>query len=323
MADPQPWRLNFGDPNSSSNQNPWLNINRKVAKAIASQDAAFQIVNGDLTEFGRVATYNDYENIYKKNSHRPIFEGLGNHDYANNVGNCQSYEYSLSKDGCAISAVFRMSKAMEQYKKTLQAYNYNEHKQVTSYANNLYLWKSLSYSWDYGDIHYVQLQNYPTYNVNLNALLGINHVVKVTVEKSLNWLEQDLAKADARGKITILNFHDARPSKNDKDSHFIDQSSKEDLDRFKKIITSHRVKALFVGHTHDQNFCHAEDDAVFGNVPVYTAGALFNGDYYKLDIEGTEISVKAFNGATGSPVLKKDLGLIRPDTVADVSCSNK
>lgn len=56
MADPQPWRLNSGDPNGLSNREPWLKINEQVANVIKAQKATFHIVNGDLTEFGQQKT---------------------------------------------------------------------------------------------------------------------------------------------------------------------------------------------------------------------------------------------------------------------------
>lgn len=130
------------------------------------------------------------------------------------------------------------------------------------------------------------------------------------ITNSLDWLADDLAKADLRGKDTLINFHDARPASVDGDSHFIDKNHLTELSKFKSIITSHNVKAIFVEHTHQQAYCRAIDDTVFGNIPVYTSGALFNGDYYLINVQGKEISVKAYNGKTGSPVLVKDLGTI-------------
>ncbi|HGJ5878946.1 MAG TPA: metallophosphoesterase [Arsenophonus nasoniae] len=321
MADPQPWRLNTGDPNSETNRQPWLNVNKKVSESILSHKANFHIVNGDLTEYGRAKTYNDYNDIYKKNNTLTL-EGLGNHDYANNVGDCTvPEELEFSSDACAISAVLRMYKEINNYGGSVS--NYSKDIKAYSGINSVEYIGSLAYSWDYGDVHYVQLHNYPTYQVKLFSQLKRGLLKKVVINKSLDWLENDLVDADSRGKITILNFHDARPSLNDGDSHFIDGSSKEDLDKFKKIIMSHNVKAIFVGHTHQQSFCHTESDAVFGNVPVYTAGALFNGDYYYINVKGKEINVSAYNGITGTPILVKDLGLIGQDGAKDPNCSFK
>ncbi|WP_273719180.1 MULTISPECIES: hypothetical protein [Bartonella] len=62
---------------------------------------------------------------------------------------------------------------------------------------------------------------------------------------------------------------------------------------FKSIIPSHNVKAIFVGHVHHRSYRHAQDNKVFGNIPVYTAGALFRGDYYPIKVEGKNIHVEA------------------------------
>ncbi|WP_156851106.1 metallophosphoesterase family protein [Bartonella refiksaydamii] len=318
MADPQPWRLNSGDPNGVSNREPWLKINEQVAGAIKAQKAAFYIVNGDLTEFGQQKNYDDYKNIYKSFG-SPVYEGLGNHDYANNVGNCTIPEaFNFYKDACALSAVSRMVSEIKKYRSQLSYFNADVAESFLPISGgNIHVIKgSLSYSWDYGDVHYVQLHNYPSYTVRLKG-----QSMEVQINKSFDWLKKDLVAADARGKITIINFHDARPVSIDGESFFIRNKNVKDLSIFKSIITSHNVKAIFVGHTHYQFYCRAKNDKVFGNVPVYTAGALFNGDYYLIDVKGKAIHVKAYNGEIGKPLLIKDLGIIGEDTQFSASCS--
>ncbi|HCR1909582.1 TPA: hypothetical protein ONC18_002263 [Enterobacter kobei] len=330
MADPQPWRLaSGGDPNSDSqNGSEWREINQNTFKSILTHsDVKFHINNGDLSEFGRKSQYDDYSKIYHS-SGAFVTEGLGNHDYANNVNDCMDYEaWGTSKDGCALSAVAREYTAIQNIKNNIA--------QIpgTSFRSDAYrstgvvgetvmedYTGSLAYSWDVGDVHYVQLQNYPTYSVSLSAIsLDLEGSAKIT--DSLNWLADDLEKADLRGKISVINFHDARPASDDGDSHFLDKKNLTELSRFKSIITSHDVKAIFVGHTHQQAYCRAKDDAVFGNIPVYTAGALFKGDYYLLNVKGKEITVKAYNGKTGTPELMQDLGVIGSDTSFSSTCS--
>ncbi|ETS11910.1 metallophosphoesterase [Bartonella quintana] len=318
MADPQPWRLNSGDPNGISNREPWLKINEQVASVIKAQKAAFHIVNGDLTEFGQQRNYDDYKNVYKK-FEAPVYEGLGNHDYANNVGHCTIPEaYDFYQDACALSAVLRMLSEIRQYRRQLSYFNADvTESSILLPDENIHEIKgSLSYSWDYGDVHYVQLQNYPSYTVRLKG-----QSTKVHINKSLDWLKKDLAAADARGKVTIINFHDARAASIDGESFFIRKKNAKDLSVFKSIITAHNVKAIFVGHTHYQSYCRAKNDKVFGNIPVYTAGALFNGDYYLVEVKGKTIRVKAYNGAIGRPLLIKDLGIIGEGTQFFASCS--
>ncbi|UTO28099.1 metallophosphoesterase [Bartonella harrusi] len=317
-ADPQPWRLKSGDPNAKSNREPWLKVNKKVANAIESHAPAFSIINGDLTEFGRPQTYQDYADVYKSSAY-PVYEGLGNHDYYNNVGDCTIPLSNLSKNACAISAVKRMLKEIDEYNSSLPEFN----KHITSRwfirfetAYNIMM-GSLSYSWDYGDIHYVQLQNYPTYTADLS-----DGYMQIKITKALNWLKKDLAAADKRGKVTILNFHDARPYYRDKNSHFLQPQNMRDLAAFKAIITSHNVKAIFVGHNHHPRYCRARNDKVFGNIPVYTAGALFRGDYYLVDVQGKNIHVKAYNGKTGKAILINDLSVSIVKKWFQRSCSN-
>ncbi len=317
-ADPQPWRLNIGDPNGNSNRQPWLETNKKVAMALESHAAAFYIVNGDLTEFGRPQTYQDYADVYKSMPY-PVYEGLGNHDYYNNIRDCTIPIENLSKDACAISAVKRMLQELKKYSRSLP--EFNQH--VTSRKLARFerfddiITGSLSYSWDYGDIHYVQLHNYPTYTAYLS-----DGMTTVRITSALRWLKKDLEAADKRGKVTILNFHDARPHFGDKDSHFLQPQNAQKLAVFKSIITKHNVKAIFVGHTHWRFYCRAKDDKVFGNIPIYTSGALFRGDYYLVDVRGKDIYVKAYNGKTGKPVLLENLKLNGAIPALRASCSN-
>ncbi|AGF74906.1 hypothetical protein BAnh1_10370 [Bartonella australis AUST/NH1] len=321
MADPQPWRTDSGDPNSEANRASWKETNKKVAQAIQSQQATFHIVNGDLTEFGRKKTYSDYREVYGQ-SLSPLYEGLGNHDYANNVGDCaEPWEWNFSGDACAISAVSRMVSEIKKYKTYLLHFSADLHEasDISTPGWRTRLIKgSLSYSWDYEDIHYVQLHNYPTYVAHLQEAY-----TDVKITKSLDWLKNDLHQADVRGKTTIINFHDAHAPRyrGDKNSHFLDPKNAADLKIFKSIITRHNVKAIFVGHAHRPSYCRAEDDKVFGNIPVYTAGALFYGDYYLIDVKGKDIYVKAYNGKTGKPRLVKDLGAVGEDADFSATCS--
>ncbi|WP_212113070.1 metallophosphoesterase [Bartonella queenslandensis] len=318
MSDPQAWRLDYGNPNNKTNKILWLKKNKKVAQAIKSQKPAFYIVNGDLTEFGRRETYEDYTNTYK-NLGSPVYEGLGNHDYANNVGHCIIPEdKNSSDDACAIDAISRMIKEIKKYEDELPHFN-QDITEVTNPSDKSVrsIEGSFGYSWDYGDIHYVQLHNYPTYTVNLKQRDMIIHV-----KSSLDWLKKDLASADARGKITVINFHDAKAFFPNNSSYFINPQNAQSLSVFKSIITSHNVKAIFVGHRHFQAYCRAQDDKVFGNIPVYTSGALFRGDYYHIMVQGKNIHVKAYNGITGKPTLIEDLGVIGNKTEFFESCSN-
>ncbi|WP_240532114.1 hypothetical protein [Bartonella birtlesii] len=162
-------------------------------------------------EFGRPQTYQDYADVYKSMVY-PVYEGLGNHNYYNNLHDCMIPTSNLSKDACAVNAVQRMLKEMNKYSSSLPAFNQHviSRQLLHSEIAHHFITGSLSYSWDYGDIHYVQLHNYPTYTAHLSD----GHM-KARITKALGWLKKDLAAAHKRGKVTILNFHDAHPYRGD------------------------------------------------------------------------------------------------------------
>ncbi len=79
-------------------------------------------MNGDLTEYSRKETYDDYANIYKTLG-IPFYEGLGNHDYADNVQNCIIPKtFNFFSDACAISAVERMVSEIKKIQKDSRSF---------------------------------------------------------------------------------------------------------------------------------------------------------------------------------------------------------
>ena len=147
------------------------------------------IMNGDLTAYAHPWQWVLYKRLYDTNRkdtypealQMPVYPGLGNHDYQNNVGSCWGPWYSVlinQKNWCAKNAKM-------QIKKDLGAVN------ITNFDEG-----SLSYSWDVDHIHFVQLHNFPTYNSS-----------KIDIEDSLEWLDADLSKAKSEGRLTVLNFH--------------------------------------------------------------------------------------------------------------------
>ncbi len=114
--------------------------------------------------------------------------------------------FNFYKDACAISAVTRMVAEIKKYRSKLSHFSLDITESLLAVSGgNIHPFKgSLSYSWDYGDIHYVQLHNYPSYTVHLKR-----PSMEVQINKSLDWLKKDLKAADTKGKVTVINFHDA------------------------------------------------------------------------------------------------------------------
>ncbi|MDX8000861.1 phosphoesterase [Xenorhabdus sp. Reich] len=280
MSDPQPFRLNTSSNNPNKDRSEWESFNAVVSSSIKElkndKNFAFGIVNGDITEFGRRNSRESFDEIYTSRLSSTLFIGLGNHDYANNVGDCTTTG-EPSSDGCALSAIWDMNDRINEYKKMdMEAFS--------SYFDEDKKTGSLAYSWDYGDMHYVQLQNYPTYTTTLSPTFGADTKIK----SSLSWLEKDLQSAANRGKTIILNFHDAK-------DHFAKKSSQDELNKFKQLLEKYKVIAIFVGHTHS-----AGKSDLYG-IPLYNSGALFQGDYLVATVDGKCIQVSRYNGSSGKP----------------------
>jgi len=293
-SDSQAWRLSTGDPNSASNRAPWEALNNKVVDSInqlsINEGFRFAIINGDITEFGRQVTRDSFYSVYNRLKF-PFLFGLGNHDYENNVGDCTE-ALDASYNACARWSVDDMYSSKYDNGITLYAnlmpYNFS------SDYNGETRTGSLAYSWDYGNMHFVQLQNYPTYQVTLDHYAAQT----IYIRKSMDWLENDLKNALARNKVIVLNMHDYDALKSD--------STAEERARFRDLVDKYHVVAIFGGHTHQYGeFNRAGGDPVFGNAVVYNSGALFLGDYLRVAINGDCFQVSVYNGKTGTPELQK------------------
>lgn len=288
MSDPQAWRLESQGHDHNKDKKQWEEVNFKVSNSIKyleeAKNFAFGVVNGDITEFGRNNTRVSFNNIYTSALKTKLLLGLGNHDYANNVNDCtEPNDFDFSYNACARGAFFDIINRMDGYAKILDNYSYDYDKSSQSGSG--------AYSWDLGDMHYVQLHNYPTYQVLLDHFANKD----LYVTKSISWLENDLKDAHKRGKATILNFHDAY-------QHFASDTSVEEKERLEKMISDYNVIAIFSGHSHNLS---GNQYGFLNGVKHYNSGAMFKGDYLAAEINGKCIKVDAYNGMSGEAILVK------------------
>ncbi|MGI0120418.1 metallophosphoesterase, partial [Zooshikella sp. RANM57] len=260
IADTQAWRLcnldnespNCGDPNSESqNGSEWKGrMDHLVDQLNSETSVLFGLLNGDVTEFGRNGTFNAVMNRLA-NLNFPVYWGLGNHDYENNVGDCTEVG---SINGCAYHMCQRMHDAVQGYKDTLQNVQFDWP------INGDYSGEgSLAYSWDFKGVHFVQLQNHPLYE---------NKVYHYDIKNSLDWLKSDLS-----GKSNIiLLMH----------QHWMSNIDSSDPLRseLKAILDQHKPIAIFDGHTHHFDYSNLINDPTWGTVPVFTTEAAFYGGYH-------------------------------------------
>ncbi|MGJ8743656.1 RICIN domain-containing protein [Polaribacter sp.] len=248
------------------------------------------IINGDLTAYGHSKEFEPFKKIYAKLK-APMYLGLGNHDYGNNVDN--TYENNSAN---------RMVNYMVEHIKSNGATN-SDYKVSSAYQFpnvETTTTGSLSYSWDIGNIHFVQLQNYPIYTRSWSNYVSIGAAKRRTVKitSSLNWLATDLAKARNSGKIIVLNFHDS-------DEHWGDYYDNTKLNslsnEFKGLLSTYKVAAVFVGHYHSSlgKRTPPRRPSTYGTTPVFYCGSASQSKYLLVNFKGNKMSVEKVSSASG------------------------
>jgi cytolysin (calcineurin-like family phosphatase) len=258
------------------------------------------IINGDLTAFGHSWQLDEFEQIYKE-LNVPMYPGLGNHDYANGVDNC-------AENHCAN----RMVKFMRDYVQKAGISNF-DFQQSDSYEFPSLVRTiegSLSYSWDIGNVHFVQCQNFPIYERKWsNYVTGEAKRYTIDIQNSLDWLRNDLAKARRAGKVIILNFHDPEqhwwdigalhpkdPSLDMVEKAMVNgfKVIKDNLIKeFKSILEKYKVSAVFVGHYHKSiGRWQGANKEIYGSVPVFFCGSASQGQYLLVNFKGDKMTVE-------------------------------
>ncbi len=258
------------------------------------------IVNGDLTAFWHGWQLNRYREYYDPAyeladpdvMQLPVYPGLGNHDYANNVGDCFGVEIAdwsvFGNNSCAAHAA-RYVRSMVGCGTVANFLPSNVH----SFDPN-----SLAYSWDYRGWHFVQLHNYPTYEVPA-----------IGVTSSIGWLAQDLADATAAEKRIIINLHDHQQhwSMNDPG--------------FQAAIASANVAAVFAGHLHSLDGRISQVPGT--SIPVFLSGAAEYNRLLLVEFAETYFTVATLDTAGGAPsfvttVVSADLDSYAVSTPASI-----
>lgn len=209
------------------------------------------IINGDLTAYWhawQVDLFREFYDVGYANARSdvlkwPLYPGLGNHDYANNVDDCWGDDvedwFTTGANTCAIHAKEWLAHAV-----TGDALVAFPHEQLHSFDP-----ASDAYSWDIGGWHFVQLNNYPTYSET-----------RIGIAPSIAWLKQDLQAATKAGMKIVINMHDYGDHWDPADAEFVDALAGAD------------VRAIFAGHLHDQ-WGHQKTTVGTLKIPLYRSGS--------------------------------------------------
>ncbi|SDI17920.1 metallophosphoesterase family protein [Pseudomonas abietaniphila] len=217
------------------------------------------MINGDMTAYGH-GWQRDY--LYRTlDAHLggDYYFGLGNHDYQNNVGNC-------ANNGCARDSLFDLRDRMLNKVDSMALY-------VEKAGWNETWVGSLAYSKRFGDVQLIQLNNEPTYEASFSSRQRFK-TYDFRIKSSLDWLEEQLKQARADNLTILLNMHKPNGW----------QTSAQDLQRFKAMINTYQVTAVFAGHLHRYSGRYYEAD-YFGAVPLFLSGSASQRSYLIAEID--------------------------------------
>lgn len=257
-SDPQyPWK-NEADIPSSGN----AEIDSKISIPQAYQSInryhttksplAGVVVNGDVTAFGHGGEW-DYMNQELATLKPPVFMGLGNHDYENNVNDC-------AQNGCVRNSL----NAFEKYLPANVDVDRNVNYYYEAPANYKEYKGSYAWSKDINGVHFVFLNNEPTYSFSAEGYnAGDARRERFRIESAIPWLDVNLARARAQGKPIVLIYH--KPAEFKETNGFTRA-------RFESMVSKYKVSMIFWGHVHKSGT--APQLATFGGAAsVYSGSA--------------------------------------------------
>lgn len=291
MADPQPFRVldkkkeidsNGEGTEIASKGATSARLNNRQASTIREirnnkdYDLRGVIINGDLVENPSSSQRKSYSKRYRKSKWKnktPIFSGLGNHDFGSNWG-------KPGDEGCLNVFTKNEKNALGYFIKHYHVKEVEKHEKNTDLSVDFDFESdrgSLAYSWEIEDIHFVQLNNYPT----METCEG--DITRYTIDSSLVWLRGDLESAKKKNKSVILNFHDCCQS-----------FSRSDRRKFEEIIDDFdNITAVFVGHYHHLIGRRTAGLKTYGKnrVPIFQSGSPIYGRNLLVRFRGGQMEV--------------------------------
>jgi cytolysin (calcineurin-like family phosphatase) len=292
-----------GETNQGNLSNDWHRRSMtKLAGQIGFGKFAGVVLNGDLTAFGHPNEITRYKHYWENNFALNLWPGLGNHDYANNMNDCWN-------NRCAPAMVNYLNDRVRSMNRT--GFDW-------SVGNTYYRFPmrrrqhkgSLVYSWDIGKYHFVQLNNYPTYQTTFNTWnYGSARRDYYDIKPNMTWLKNDLNRAKRAGKKIILNMHDPG-----------EYFTWEDRKRFYDQLKDYPILAIFAGHAHSiVGYSYWSERIGNRYVPIVFGGSAGYNEYVRANFKSNRVElyvIEAIEGRvdvkSGPTVLWHDGRIDRP-----------
>lgn len=248
-SDPQfPWTAKTDDTDEKDwpykEDDPVLYAKNQTASMITLIDDENMNVkgvmfNGDLVAFNAYP-FSDIDNFQKYytdvlKEKVPVYLGLGNHDYENNV-----HDTFEERGPTQMVSLAYDSLEEENVKKTITG---KQFLQVADHDGTLQtrFRGSFAYSFEINGVRFIQLNNYPSYT---NSWNGFNsekaREYNCAVSSSMYWLERELGKArnDGLPIIVCMHYPPTIGMNDDDENHFC------------RLMYKYEVSAVFCGHFH-------------------------------------------------------------------------
>lgn len=252
-------------------------MNKLIA---ANPDIAGVMFNGDLVDFNewkpaiKDMDLAGFKKIYEK-IQKPMYCGLGNHDYYFNVDD--TYQN--------IGATSMIEYVIENCKKNeISNIDYRKMEDYTFPSLRTVYTGSFSFSFDIGNVHFIQLHYYPGYTNKWGDFRADRaRKIEVNVTDCYDWLEYDLKTARATGKAIIVGHH------------YYDYD--DSYERYVELFDKYKVSAIFVGHRHKY---YGKVSIPHSNIPMFYCGSTSQANYILMEFDDKEVTVRGVSSLDGN-----------------------
>ncbi|OUB55610.1 metallophosphoesterase [Bacillus thuringiensis] len=250
-----------GRPESDSNKNQrsealireqYNDINNYINNLPSNVNAAV-LINGDMTAFGHGTEWSKIKNLINT-LNRPYYYGVGNHDIENNFNDC-------ANNGCFKNSLNELISHVQNRNIPSSQFDHKSESHWSGWGNGTNHHGSFAYSFDIGNINFIQLQHNPT--MERKATPTITNTNQYHIYPNRNWLENQLRRARDTGKIIIVNVHVKGNIPND----------------YAQLLQNYGVTAVFSGHYHTS----LGTNGSVGNIPAFISGSASQRTYLILE----------------------------------------
>lgn len=240
------------------------------------------IVNGDITAYGHGYELKKMKSLLATLD-QPVYIGLGNHDYENNVNNC-------GNNGCARDMLHWLDSYVQSTIKP-QSYELSQER-----ATRYVVWTgSLSYLKKWAGISFLQLNNFPGYTKNFSSgVVPFETKREFRIKNDMRWFDEALYDATNYSDLVIVNMHDIG---NDASSPF--------FNRLTDPYFKRKIAAVFAGHYHDTMGVWKHRKELKG-IPVFLSGAVPEKTFLIAEIHEIEKKMRVY-GVTNNNTAQRKL----------------